>query len=533
MISSISSTTPEVRSTSLNPYTGPWTHQQAAHLVRRTHIGLKPVDRNTALIAGSATAAVQQIIDKALNTPLPDEPAWFNQTPEGNILHMYDLQFEWMEQMYNGGLLDRMKLFWSNHFAVSYDNMNGLMENAKAGNAYPQVMYMYAQKLHVHAMGDFRELVRRISKEPAMVYYLNNHNNSGSLPNEDFARELLELFTMSPEDYDGTPNYTEADIQQVARSVTGWWVLRRNNTISTRFDESRHDAGTKTVFGIAGNYNLDGLIDHIFTHRKYQSARFICKKLYCFFVSAEPNQAVINELADYMVGQNFDISATLQKLLSSEHFFSPELYACRIKSPLEWYVGFLREIEMTPSNARKEYIRVQMKDYSNEEIMKPVDVFGWPGYNPPKTDNVPGHFAWINTNLMPVRWQGLSALMNGQGNDLLEYNPVNLVRRISTPSNPLAVARDLAAYILPVDIEEAGIHPVEEDFAGDPAYPPNTVGYTAKEIDLAKILLGELPHYEWGYREPSGGQPYFTRGTQYQIQQFLAYLIQLPAYQLI
>ena len=175
---------------------------------------MKVNDLNYARSLGSAANAADGIISRALSTPLPDDPQWFKNGNSGDILDMYDIQFRWMDLMYNGGLIERMLLFWSNHFAVSYQNMNALPD--KAGNSYASHMYVYWKLLFNQGMGNFQELVRAVSKNSAMIYYLNNYNNTAGQPNEDFARELMELFTLGTNDKNGQPNYTEQDVAEVA-----------------------------------------------------------------------------------------------------------------------------------------------------------------------------------------------------------------------------------------------------------------------------------------------------------------------------
>ncbi|MDV7391122.1 DUF1800 family protein, partial [Arthrospira platensis SPKY1] len=249
---------------------------QARHLVSRTHFGPRSRDVVAVLQAGSAAAAVDYILDRAQNTPLPDAPTWYRSGNSGNVLHMYSVQFEWMSRIYNGGLLERVMLFWSNHFAVSHNNMNDL--RGKAPNSYASHMYDYSRLLHTHGLGDVRELVRHMSKNPAMLYYLNNYNNTPAAPNQDFARELMELFTMGPLDAQGNENYSEQDVEEVAKAVTGWRVSEATRTAI--FDSTRFNAGPKTILGQTANFDLDGVIDLIFSQRQAQSAYFLANKLY-------------------------------------------------------------------------------------------------------------------------------------------------------------------------------------------------------------------------------------------------------------
>ncbi len=337
----------------LEPYAGTWGKEQAAHLVRRTHFGNKVNDLNFVRSFNYAEEAVTELISRASTEPLPDDPAWAKNGPSGDILDFYDLQLNWMDRMFNGGLLEKMMLFWSNHFVVGYNSVSG-----KANSSYANHMNNYYKLLHSSSFGNFKDFVNDISVNTAMLYYLNGYINDGSnigsdftQANQDFGRELLELFTLGILDKNGNPNYTDSndapygDIQHVAASCTGWRV--NNSNFTAFFDSDSFYNGNKTIFGVTDNFDLNGVVDLIFNTKPDDVAWFICKKLYTYFVSAEPNNQIIQELSDYFVQQNFEIAPTIAKLLSSTHFFDTSFYGARIKSPIELYLGFLREMEIT------------------------------------------------------------------------------------------------------------------------------------------------------------------------------------------
>jgi len=517
-----------VNASGLEPYSGPWTKKEAAHLVRRTHFGVKVNDINFLRSFTDAGSAVDMLVENAISSPLPDDPQWYSSGLSGDVLDVYDIQFRWMDQMYNKGLKERMILFWSNHFAVSYSNMNALPE--KAGSSYASHMYNYWKLLHQNSFGNFRDFVLDMSKNSAMLYYLNNYNNRSGQPNEDFARELMELFTMGEKNNSGSDNYSETDVKEVARAVTGWRV--NNSTLRGYFDANRHDSASKTIFGNTGNYNLDSVIDLIFQERAEETAWFICRKLYVFFVCAEPDEGFINELSVYFLNQNFDIAAVLKKLLSSAHFYEERFIGSRIKSPIEAYMSYLRELEVAPDSELKEYIRVRMQE-SNEELLRPETVFGWDGYNPPSSDGIPGHYAWLNTNLMPSRWDDFTNLINGNDISADQYNPINIAQKISNPSDPFALAEDIARHLIALPLDQVDIREVEDDFAGNPRNAPDVSSFPEYKINLAKILLGNIPWYEWRPGTDDQGNLTFNPALAENLRQYISYLHQLPAYQLI
>jgi len=527
-MNSTPSTFIKTKSSGLTAYNGPWGKAQASHLVRRTHFGNKINDLNRVRTFPNATEAATTLVNEAKNAILPDDPTWFSSGNSGDILDMYDIQFRWMDGMYNGGLLERMLLFWTNHFAISYQNMNDLP--GKAPNSYASHMYKYVKLLQTDGFGNFKELVRKISKNSAMLYYLNNYNNRAGQPNEDFARELLELFALGTNDKNGNPNYSESDVAEVARAVTGWRV--NNTNLSGFFDTDRFDSGQKTILGQTDNYTLDSVVDLIFEQKSADVAWFLSKKLYNFFVSAEPENAAIQSLADYCLSVDFDIADVLIHLFSSAHFYEERFFGSRIKSPIEIFTSFLRQLEIVPSSGLKEFIRVQMPEL-NEELLRPETVFGWDGYNPPDSDGTPGHFTWLNTNLMPARWSTISDMIYGLNGAGDTYNPIRIAEKVSDPLNPFSLAEDIAEHILSLPLDQVGIREVEEDFAGDPAFAPDVSGFPDYKINLTKILLGPIPWYEWTARLDNDGNLYYEDLFAEALRQYISYLIQLPAYQLI
>lgn len=529
--SSIKNSIPFIKNkaaTGLTEYAGEWGKTQAAHLVRRTHFGNKINDLNRIRILGSASAAATTLVDEAASAILPDDPSWFNNGNSGDILDMYDIQFRWMDGMYDGGLLERMMLFWTNHFAVSYQNMNDLP--GKASNSYASHMFKYVKLIQQKGFGDFKELVRDMSKNSAMVYYLNNYNNRAGQPNEDFARELLELFTLGPKDKNGADNYTENDVAEVAKAVTGWRV--NDATLSSYFDEERFDSSSKTILSQSSNYDLDGVVDLVFSEKESEVAWFLCRKLYVFFISAEPDNTAIEDLANYCISVNFNISDVLKNLFSSAHFYDDRFIGSRIKSPSEVFLCFLRQLEIAPGSEIKEYIRVQMQGL-NEELLRPETVFGWSGYNPPDSDGTPGHYVWLNTNLMPARWDNLTDIIYGYDGAGSEYDPIKIAEKVSDPSNPFSLAEDIAEHLLSVPLDKAGIREVEEDFAGNPALVPDVSGFSEHKINLSKILLGSIPWYEWTANSDNEDNLFYEDTFAESLRQYISYLIQLPAYQLI
>src|SRR5262249_34193319 len=182
-----------------------------------------------------------------------------------------------------------------------------------------------------NALGNFGDLLKEVSKSAAMLFFLNNQQNRKDHPNENFAREVMELFTM------GRGNYTEQDIKEAARAFTGWGANAGGEFVFRKF---QHDTGEKTVLGKSGNFDGDNIIDILIENK--QTARFITRKIYRYFVNDEVNEAIVDKLANKFYQSNYDISELMKEIFSSDWFYDPKNIGSRIKSPVELIVGIRR-----------------------------------------------------------------------------------------------------------------------------------------------------------------------------------------------
>lgn len=507
----------------LEPYTGPWTRRQARHLVRRTGFGAIKREVDGALFDGSATAAVDRLLEQALAEPLPEPPTWYTASNTSGINEIYDLQIRWLEQMRTKGFIEKMTLFWHNHFVTQHPAID-----SKTSLSTAHLVYDYYTLLRRHALGNFRTLVREIGLNPAMLMYLDGFVNARGQANENYARELLELFTMGQTGPDGTANYTEADIKEIARALTGYVVTSDRKA---SFDPARHDAGIKQFWGASGAFGYDEVVDLIFEKRAAQTAHFVCRKLYTFFVQAVPDETVVADLAATFLANDFEIVPVMRQLLQSAHFYEEALMGARIKSPVEYLVGFLREAEVVPTQALLDRMREALTPLNlSQELFNPPNVAGWPGYNPPDASGEPGHYTWLTTTALPERWAFLTdVLYEASG---APYDPVDLATKLSDPSDPFAVAVDLAETLIAVPLEQTGIREVPEDFAGmeERPLPPDVQDAPPHVLNLTKILLDGLPFYGWPIiTDPDDPA---TDDPRALLRAYLAYLVQLPAYQL-
>jgi len=260
-------------------------------------------------------------------------------------------------------LRERMVLFWINHF-VCKDN-----------NVY--FMQQYLNSIKQHALGDFGDFLKAVSKEAAMLKYLNGRQNRKASPNENFARELLELFTL------GEGQYTEKDIKECARAFTGYSHNFQGDFVLRRF---QHDFGRKVVLGQSGAFDGDDIIDIILQQK--QCAKFICSKIYSYFVNPVPNAAHIHELT-VVFYQNYDIAELLKYLFLQDWFYDDTNVGVKIKSPADLLANAYRiwPYEFVDDKA---YFKIQK--LLGQSLLDPPNVAGWPGDK-----------AWIDTNTLLLR----------------------------------------------------------------------------------------------------------------------------------
>jgi len=260
----------------------------------------------------------------------------------------------WIKQLSetDAQLREKMTLFWHNHFACNI------------GNAY------YEQELNnierVNALGNFKTLLLQVSQSPAMLQFLNNQQNQKGHPNENFARELMELFTL------GRGHYTEGDIKESARSFTGWAYDGKTGVYT--FRPKNHDDGVKTFMGKTGNFYGEDIIDIILANK--QTAMFISAKLYRYLVNDVPDADSINAMADVFYRSNYEIKPLLEYVFHSDWFYEDRNIGNLIKSPVELLVGLNRQFYINYQNPD---VLLQFQRTLGQVLFRPPNVAGWPG----------------------------------------------------------------------------------------------------------------------------------------------------------
>jgi uncharacterized protein (DUF1800 family) len=270
-----------------------------------------------------------------------------------SVLDIAKLNLRWLDEMTEGTdqLREKMSLFWHGHFASKTVNI-----------IYDQALL---QVIRENALGNFPDLLRQVSKSASMIQFLNNNQNRKGHPNENFARELMELFTV------GRGNYSETDVKEAARAFTGWGASPQGDF---EFRPRLHDDGVKSFFGKTGSLSGDDILDILLSQK--QTARFITKKIYHFFVNDIVDEEKVNALADQFYVSGYDIRGLMTGIFTSSWFYDPKNIGCQIKSPVLWLVGMRRQLPMNIQNPDMQLI---LERLLGQELFAPPNVAGWPG----------------------------------------------------------------------------------------------------------------------------------------------------------
>ena len=285
-----------------------------------------------------------------------------------------NFNYAWIERLNNPDsiLREKLTLFWANVFVCRDNNIWFLQR--------------YNNVLRKNALGNFGDFVKEIAKEPSMNKYLNNKQNVKQSPNENFARELMELFTL------GIGNYSESDIKESARAFTGWSFNRDGDFI---IKKKKHDYGEKTFMGKTGNFDGDDIIDIILEQKL--SARFICTKIYTYFVNPKINNKYVEELTEVFY-KDYNINNLMLYIFNSDWFYDEENIGAKIKSPIELLVGIKN---IVPVSFNKPKQQIYLQKMMGQILLFPPNVAGWKGDK-----------NWIDSNTLMFRLKLASILLN-------------------------------------------------------------------------------------------------------------------------
>jgi len=287
-----------------------------------------------------------------------------------------DLNIAWINRMSttNAPLHEKMTLFWHNHFACRSNNA------------------LFAQQLNnihrANALGNFRTLLFQVAESPAMLQFLNNQQNQKGHPNENFARELMELFTI------GRGNYTEQDVKESARAFTGYGFNKTGEFVTRKF---LHDDNSKTFMGKTGNFTGEDIMNALLEKR--ETAHFISNKLYKYLVNEIPDPDHVNAMADVFYNANYEIKPLLEYVFNAEWFYDDKNIGNLVKAPVEFLVGLNRQFDIT---YQRPEVLLQFQRVLGQVLFNPPNVAGWPGGR-----------NWIDSSSLMFRMKIPSTLLNG------------------------------------------------------------------------------------------------------------------------
>ncbi len=526
--------------TGLTPFAGAFTEQELTHLLKRTMFGVAKADINY-----FKNKTLNQTVDELLNptAPLPAPPlkdyavgsalvpdnniligtTWVNDfNTDGTIASLRRSSFKkwWMGVMINQdrSIREKMTFFWHNHYATETNDI---------GNS--GFVYKHHNLLRTNALGNFRTLTKEITLDPGMLVYLNGQASTLTAPDENYGREVQELFCCGK---GPGSQYTEADVKAAARVLTGW----RNNstTNSSYYTESRHDITNKTFSSFynntviqgrtgatGGDLEIDAMLNMIFATQEV--AKYICRRLYRWFVYYDIDSTVetnvISPLANLLRANNYEIKPVLAALLKSEHFFDSLSKGCQIKSPVDLVVGLCREFNVAfqPS---ADYVTnygfynylVSWTNNMQQSIGDPPDVSGWKSYyQEPQFYQI-----WINSDTLPKRNQFTDTMVvNGytfNGKKII-IDGAEYIKTLSNPRDPNILINDLIAAMFRIDLSAASKTQLKRDillsgqstdfywteawdlFVSTPTNTTNATSVRNKVRDLIKYLMN-LAEYQ-------------------------------------
>lgn len=531
-------TSPQTSTLGLKPYQGTWTFAQTKHLLNRTMFGAKIADINY-FNAKGLIATVDELLNVPSTLPAPplndyttatySDPnvplgsTWINDISLDGTINSYrrSTYKKWLISIYVGqarNIQEKLTFFWSNHFSTEADIVS-----------YGTMVYNHHQILRKSCVGNFKQMVRDITTDSGMLRYLNGYVNTKTAPDENYGRELQELFTVGK---DGGSKYSEDDVKAAARVLTGWKIDAAFNSV---FDSTRHDTtnksfsayyGSKIITGktgASGALETDELLSMIFANTDV--AKFICRKLYRYFVyyyiDTNVENNIIIPLANTFISNNYDIKPVLKQLLQSEHFYDSIYIGCQIKSPIDHVVGFLRQFEISFPDPVTDYVdsyylynnMVNQMISMGQNPVDPPNVAGWPAYYQAPDFNE----LWINADTLPKRNKFTDLMLESgytKNNKKTIVNTIQFAKTVCTnPADPNVLIDSLFSFLTSTDIDAS----------------------LKKTLKTQILLSGQVSDYYW----TDAWNLYITTPTTInyntvhtRLKTLLKYIMNLPDYQL-
>lgn len=486
------------------PHTEPLTLNDVYHLLRRIGFGATPQQAKS-YVGKSATEVVDELLGST-SEPAPESPGlWtdnITEDPEaadlltrGAIYNQWEINMGrlanwWIDLMRNDQkAVEKLTLFWTGHWTSEF--------TFDVKYSIPQTLYRQYLMLRSHRIGDLKQMALDTTLDNCMLYYLGGTLNEAGKPNENYGRELQELFLL------GIGWYTEGDVKEAARVLTGWKTQRYvdepapNGIYNAWFNAAKHDTGAKQYLGQTipartddnnteyqvRNEEVFELIKIIFRVRPEAASRFIATKAYKFFIYSSPldvDPVFIEELALAFRNADFDLKVLFKTMFTSRHFFDPALRGAQIKTPLELVVGLMRQLGQIDSQAYGWAIKM------DQAVMDPPDVGGWPGYR-----------SWISTNTYPQR-RSFASLLVGSMSD----TRVNeFIREFDDYNDVVKLTTNVVDFLLPAPVSTERLdYYIQSVIQGAPTYEwpsiLNTPSSAASRIRNLLLTISKAPDFQ-------------------------------------
>ncbi|MBC8346838.1 MAG: DUF1800 domain-containing protein [Candidatus Marinimicrobia bacterium] len=462
-----------------------WNQEKAAHLLKRAHGGaaFSDIQHYTNIGLDATVSDLLKIRNK------PEKPADWVEELIPDFRNMTDSQRQEYQTLYRDrrialvewwinlmmkddmSIRENMTLFWHEHFATNAQKVY-----------FPQAVFEQNDVIREYGLGNFKTLLRKISFGPAMMIWLDSRRSKKNAPNENFPRELMELFSM------GVDTYSQEDVVAASRAFTGYSTdgyltnyLFDDRIGTGEYWDDNHDFDQKTFLGETGNFNGDNIIDIILEQDAV--AHFICEKMYKWFIYEIPDEIFVDKMAAIFRDGNYEIKPVMEYLLTSEHFYDDNFRGAHIPNPTTQSLGLIRKLNLHhhifPDRWLMRYI-----EYMGMAVLYPPDVNGWTG-----------HRAWINSITLPIRKLLAATLVDekvGDNRIKFEANVVEIANGMSNSQNARQLIKDFALVFFGLPLSEKLENKLVEtlmDGAAEYDWDIDAAGSNSRLRELVKYML--------------------------------------------
>ncbi|HHP7241645.1 MAG TPA: DUF1800 family protein [Cyclobacteriaceae bacterium] len=516
----------------LEPYDGEWNKLKAGHLLRRVLFGptIKEINYSIDLGLSKTLSKLVYEVPPKISPPInyyfendPNTPIgepWINKKYSSDFVRRNCLKVWMIDNFLNQkfSIQQKITLFWMNHFAVQAS----IVKDARG-------VYELIDLFQRAGLGNIKSLLRKVTVSQAMLIYLNGNTNVAEAPNENYARELFELYTIGKgplkgkEDY---TNFTERDIQEAAKVLSGY-ITKKNPKKAVKYISRNHFKGEKSFsyiydYAVIENneekeYEL--LIDMIFN--KEETAKHICRKIYRWFVyykiDDNVERYIITKLSKILITNNYEIKPVLKTLLNSEHFFDSQFMGAQIKSPVDFTVGFLRQLQVefpVIMNDKSSY-ELKIEIYrslfrQNQDILDPPDVAGWRAYY-----QEPIYYRyWMSPSTLSERDRFIKRVMRKNGitkkSVFMRIDPLNVLEEIENADDPKKVVTTFIELLIAFPLSSIQIDAIEKKFTElssskwnrtyrkylENPYDVDNKNYIKSRLNVLIQNIIRLPHFQ-------------------------------------